>query len=92
MTSQTAVDVPAFAATQIALLEVELQSELAETSSLISNTSPTSLQRAGIAITNLTLVSQRTGFGGKTVVELGADSATSNSMKSPLTHNPLIDY
>ena len=84
MTSRSAVDVPAFAATQMALLEVELQSELDETSSLISNTSPTSLQRAGVAITNLTLVSQRTGFGGKTVVELGPDSATSNSMISSI--------
>ncbi|KAH8602786.1 P-loop containing nucleoside triphosphate hydrolase protein [Bisporella sp. PMI_857] len=73
-----AVDIPAFAATQLVLLEAELQSELAETSSLISNTSPTALQRAGVAITNLTLVSQRTGLGGKTVVELGPDSATSN--------------
>ena len=81
MTTMTAVDGAAFAATQIALLEVELQSELAETSSLITNTSPTSLQRAGLAITNLTLVSQRTGLGGKTVVELGADSATSNSTR-----------
>ncbi|KAG9248829.1 DNA helicase-like protein [Calycina marina] len=79
MTCPTAVEVPAFAATQIALLEVELQSELAERSSLITNASPTALQRAGVAITNLTLVSQRTGLGGKTVVELGPDSATSNN-------------
>jgi len=82
MSLKTAVDVPAFAATQLALLEAELQSELAETSSLITNTSPTALQRAGLAITNLTLVSQRTGLGGKTVVELGPDSATSNGMSS----------
>lgn len=79
MAPKDAVDIPAFATTQLALLDAELQSELSETSSLISNTSPTSLQRAGIAITNLSLVSQRTGLGGKTVVELGPDSATSNA-------------
>jgi DNA polymerase alpha-associated DNA helicase A len=76
MAPKDAVDVPSFATTQLALLEAELQSELSETSSLISNTSPTALQRAGLAITNLTLTSQRTGLGGKTVVELGPDSAT----------------
>jgi DNA polymerase alpha-associated DNA helicase A len=79
MAPKAAVDIPSFATTQLSLLDAELQSELSETSSLISNTSPTSLQRAGIAITNLVLISQRTGLGGKTVVELGPDSATSNS-------------
>ncbi|KAG9238380.1 DNA helicase-like protein [Amylocarpus encephaloides] len=73
------IDVPSFATTQLALLDQELQSELFETSSLISNTSPTSLQRAGIAITNLTLSSQRTGLGGKTVVELAPDPATASA-------------
>ncbi|TAQ89531.1 Nucleoside-triphosphate phosphatase [Chlorociboria aeruginascens] len=78
MAPQSPVDIPAFATTQLALLDQELQSELQETSSLISNTSPTSLQRAGLAITNLVLNSQRTGLGGKTVVELGPDAATSS--------------
>ena len=76
MALKDAVDIPSFAATQLALLDLELQSELSETSSLMSNASPTALQRAGLAITNLSLVSQRTGLGGKTVVELGPDSAT----------------
>jgi len=70
------VDVSAFASTQLALLDAELQSELQETSALISNTSPTSLQRAGLAITNLVVSSQRTGLGGRTVLELSPDSAT----------------
>ena len=78
MAPKDAVDIPSFAATQLALLEAELQSELSETSSLISNTSPTALQKAGLAITNLSLSSQRTGLGGKTVVELGPDSATAS--------------
>jgi len=79
MAPPTAVDISSFATTQLSLLDAELQSELSETSSLISNTSPTSLQRAGIAITNLTLSSQRTGSYGKTVVELAPASATSNA-------------
>lgn len=76
MAPPEAVDIPTFAATQLALLDAELQCELSETSSLISNTSPTSLQHAGVAVTNLTLMSQRTGLGGKTVLELGPDPAT----------------
>jgi len=82
MAAKTPMDVPSFCTTQLALLEAELQSELSETSSLISNTSPTALQRAGLAITNLSLVSQRTGLGGKTVVELGVDSAFSKGLWS----------
>ena len=79
MAPKGAVNIPSFATTQLALLDLELQSELSETSSLITTTSPTSLQRAGLAITNLVLNSQRTGLGGKTVVELGPDPATSNA-------------
>ncbi|KAI1103334.1 DNA helicase [Jackrogersella minutella] len=75
-----AVDVAAFARTQLALLDAELQSEIQETSSLISGTSPASLQRAGLAVTNLTLSSQRTGLGGRTVVELGPDGATGGEL------------
>ncbi|KUJ22457.1 P-loop containing nucleoside triphosphate hydrolase protein [Mollisia scopiformis] len=72
---RTPVDIPSFATTQLALLEAELQSELEENSLLLSNSTPTALARAGLAITNLTLSSLRTGLGGKTVVELGLDSA-----------------
>lgn len=71
-----AVDVAAFAATQLHLLDAELQSEILETSTLISgSSSPSTLQRAGVAITNLVLSSQRTGLGGKTVLELALDPA-----------------
>lgn len=75
MTTAKPVDVESFAITQLSLLDAELQSELAETSTLITNSSPTSLQRAGVAITNLVISSQRTGLGGKTVLELCLDSA-----------------
>lgn len=74
-----AVDIPTFAGTQIALLDAEQKSEIAETSHLISAHSPSALQRAGVAITNLTVSSQRTGLGGKTVIELAADSAVAAS-------------
>lgn len=74
-----AVDIPIFAGTQIALLDAEQKSEIAETSHLISAHSPSALQRAGVAITNLTVSSQRTGLGGKTVIELAPDSAVSAS-------------
>lgn len=83
MSPKEPIDVPSFAATQLALLDQELQSEIQETSSLISNHSPTGLQRAGLAITNLTISSQRTGLGGKTVLELGPDGATSSTGELP---------
>ncbi|KAL6868425.1 DNA-binding protein SMUBP-2 [Trichoderma novae-zelandiae] len=83
MSPREPMDVPSFAATQLALLDQELQSEIQETSSLISNHSPTGLQRAGLAITNLTISSQRTGLGGKTVLELSPDGATSSTGELP---------
>lgn len=83
MAPKDPIDVNAFANTQLALLDRELQSEIEETSSLITNHSPTALQRAGLAITNLVAASQRTGLGGRTVLELGPDSATSSSGELP---------
>lgn len=71
------VDIPTFAAAQIALLDAEQKSEIAETSDLIAAHSPAALQRAGAAITNLAAASRRTGPGGKTVVELAPDPAVS---------------
>ncbi|KAK8049775.1 DNA polymerase alpha-associated DNA helicase A [Apiospora phragmitis] len=77
------VDIQAFANTQLALLDAELQSELQENSGLINNISPTALQRAGLAIINLVVSAQRTGLGGKTVLELGPDNATSATGELP---------
>lgn len=68
-------DIPSFAASQLALLDAELQAELTETNALLSSHTPTALSRAGLAILNLSVSSIRTGLGGKTVVELGLDSA-----------------
>jgi hypothetical protein len=54
---------------------LELQAEVAESNTLIAQTSPTALQRAGAAIVNLNISSQRTGLGGKTVLDLELDPA-----------------
>ncbi|GKT98647.1 dna polymerase alpha-associated dna helicase a [Fusarium langsethiae] len=77
------VDIPTFATTQLALLDQELQTEINETSTLISNHSPTALQRAGLALTNLVVSGQRTGLGGRTVVELSPDAATGSADELP---------
>jgi DNA polymerase alpha-associated DNA helicase A len=77
------VDIPTFATTQLALLEQELQTEINETSTLISNHSPTALQRAGLALTNLVVSGQRTGLGGRTVLELSPDAATGSPDELP---------
>ncbi|KAF1945991.1 DNA-binding protein SMUBP-2 [Clathrospora elynae] len=68
-------DIPSFAASQLTLLDAELQAELSETNALLASHTPTALSRAGLAILNLNVSSMRTGLGGKTVVELGLDSA-----------------
>lgn len=69
------MDVSAFATQQLALLDNELKAELTETELLTSTHAPSVLQRAGLAILNLNVHSQRTGFGGKTLLELGLDPA-----------------
>jgi len=71
----SSTDIPSFAATQLTLLDAELQAELAETNALLSSHTPTALSRAGLAILNLNVSSIRTGLGGKTVIELGLDPA-----------------
>src|SRR6186713_1257563 len=73
--ASTPTSIPDFAAAQLALLASELAAETASTSSLLSTSSPTLLSRAGLAILNLNLASQRTGLGGKTVLELEPDPA-----------------
>lgn len=79
MAPPRAIDVPAFASTQLSLLSDELAAETASTSALLSTTSPSVLSRAGLAITNLVVASQRTGLGGKTVLELEQDHAIGNA-------------
>jgi DNA polymerase alpha-associated DNA helicase A len=76
-------DIPSFAASQLTLLDAELQAELSETNALLSSHTPTALSRAGLAILNLNVSSIRTGLGGKTVVELGLDSAVVGKGEKP---------
>lgn len=68
-------DISSFAKAQLFLLKTELDAEVAETSLLTSRSSPAALQRAGLAITNLSVTSQRTGLGGRAVIELEPDAA-----------------
>ncbi|KAK5170420.1 uncharacterized protein LTR77_005008 [Saxophila tyrrhenica] len=68
-------DIPTFATSQLSLLSAELQAELTETQLLTSTHAPSILQRAGLAVLNLHISSQRTGLGGKTVLELSLDPA-----------------
>ena len=74
-----ATDISTFATTQLALLDRELQAELTETSSLTTECSPATLQRAGVALLNLSVSSQRTGLGGRTVLDLRLDPAIGQS-------------
>ncbi|KAF1814823.1 P-loop containing nucleoside triphosphate hydrolase protein [Eremomyces bilateralis CBS 781.70] len=74
-TSSEPISIQSFATTQLALLDREIDLEKSETSALLSQSSPKFLQRIGLAILNLQVTNQRTGFGGKTVLELGLDTA-----------------
>ncbi|RKF62126.1 DNA polymerase alpha-associated DNA helicase A [Erysiphe neolycopersici] len=78
-----ALEISAFVNTQLNLLEQELVSSIEETSSQISNSTPKSLSRAGLAITNLVPISMRTGLGGKTIVELKPDVSIGNDVEIP---------
>lgn len=69
------MDIQDFATEQLDLLSVELAAETSISTDLISGNSPTVLKRVGLAILNLSISSQRTGLGGKTVLELEEDSA-----------------
>lgn len=50
-----------------------------ETQLLLSQTAPKTLERAGLAILNLIVSSQRTGLGGKTVLELELHGAVKDA-------------
>lgn len=73
------IDIAAFATTQLSLLEAELAAETLSTSALFASATPTALARAGLAIPNLVIASQRTGLGGRIVLELEHDPAIGTS-------------
>lgn len=68
-------DIPTFAASQLSLLDVEHGAEIEETAILTSAHAPIVLQRAGLALLNLHIANQRTGFAGRTQLELALDPA-----------------
>lgn len=76
-------DIPAFATSQLTLLDAELKAELAENDALLSSHTPTALARGGLAILNLNVSSVRTGMGGKTIVELALDPAVATKGAKP---------
>ena len=78
--------ISAFAESQLTLLSAELRAETDETSLLTSTHAPSSLARAGLAVLNLTISSQRTGLGGKTVLELAIDNAVAGDRKELPEH------
>ncbi|KAL8717478.1 MAG: hypothetical protein Q9225_005285, partial [Loekoesia sp. 1 TL-2023] len=75
-----ALDIAAFATVQLSLLASELAAETSQNSLLLSTHSPRTLSRAGLAITNISLSSQRTGLGGKAVLELEQDNAVGEEL------------
>ncbi|KAF2154048.1 DNA helicase [Myriangium duriaei CBS 260.36] len=81
-----ATDISAFATAQLSLLAAEQAAEVEETRFLTSTHAPTVLARAGLAIVNLTVNSQRTGLGCKTVLELGLDPAVAGNSKELPPH------
>ncbi|KAI8273409.1 DNA polymerase alpha-associated DNA helicase A [Colletotrichum sp. SAR11_57] len=83
------LSVQSFAATQLSLLSAELAAEIAESSALVSLHSPTALQRAGLALSNLVVGARRTGLGGRTVLELNPDPAVSSSAEGKLPEHGL---
>jgi DNA polymerase alpha-associated DNA helicase A len=71
-----ATDIASFASTQQTLLAAELAAELAESASQTTAHSPAALQRAGAALAGLVAGGTRTGFGGRTLLDLEPDAAT----------------
>ena len=80
------ISIPTFAAAQLSLLAAEQAAEATEAATQASQHSPLALQRAGAALTNLVIGSTRTGFGGRTVIELVPDGATSTTGELPAEH------
>lgn len=76
--SPSPISLSAFATNQLTLLAAEQTAETSANTTLLSSLAPITLARAGLAITNLVAASQRTGLGGKTVLELEQDRAIGN--------------
>lgn len=77
-----------FFTTQLSLLQAEQQTEVAETSLLLSAAAPSTLARAGLAVISLTINSLKTGLGGRTVIEVALDPAYVSSSANKSDKNP----
>ena len=80
------IDIANFAEGQLSLLSAELQAEMEENHLLTSTHAPSTLARAGLAVLNLTIDSQRTGLGGKTLLELSLDNAVAGDIQELPEH------
>ena len=78
--------ISSFANNQLSLLSDEQAAETAQTALILSQSAPSTLAAAGLAITNLVVSSQRTGLGGKTVLELEQDGAVAGKDGGELEH------
>lgn len=77
------MDIAAFAAAQLALLAREKAADTAQQAALTSQLPPAALVRHGLALTNLVPAGQRTGFGGRTLLDLEPDTAIIADGKLP---------
>lgn len=80
------IDISVFAGKQLNLLSEELKAETEETGILTTTHAPSLLARAGLAVLNLTISSQRTGLGGKTLLDLSLDNAVAGDKKELPEH------
>lgn len=75
-----------FASHQLHLIGAEQAAETAQNGQLLSSAPLSALVTAGLAVTNLVTHHQRTGLGGRTVVELERDPAISGKEIGSLEH------
>lgn len=75
------IDLEDFAKGQIAFISAERDLEAADAQAASVNFSRKELERRGLAVTNLEISGSRSGFGGKTLVELEHAAATQGSGK-----------
>lgn len=75
--------------TLIEALQTEKRVDVDEVTSELETLSPKKLVAKGLALTNLTISSMRTGLGGKTVVSLEPDRAIHGSDNPKLTNSEI---
>lgn len=78
---RTVLEVEAFAEDQLRFIAAERGLEAAESQAAVVNFSKKELERRGLAVTNLEIAGTKTGFGGKTLVELERAGATAGANK-----------